>query len=217
MNQALRRAGESLQRRDAEGVDFRPFRMGQQRPCQRRLGPDIGVQRQDPFGMYLARLQPGLEAVCLAVDVLRHRRGVDEAHALIPLGVAPHEVLRTVGRAAVDDEDLRYLRPLRHRAIQAWGQACGLVEHRDQDGDEVLSAGLVRPLNPNAPLCAGRHAREDPHREGTLYAEEDECEEPAHHDRAPAGALSAMRSSAIFAELSTPGRPAPGCVPAPTK
>ncbi len=26
-----------------------------------------------------------------------------------------------------------------------------------------------------------------------------------------------MRSSAILAELSTPGRPAPGCVPAPTK
>ena len=30
-------------------------------------------------------------------------------------------------------------------------------------------------------------------------------------------ASPAMRSSAIFAELSTPGRPAPGCVPAPTK
>ena len=92
----------------------------------------------------------------------------------------------------------------------------------DVTGPHRAAATPLPPTHNTGPYLEGSGAPPDSRRSARLVRERGARPRQPHGpyhgstDQTAAGSR-AMSSAAIFPELSTPGSPAPGCVPAPAK
>ena len=126
--QQARAAGEG-------DVEASPARAALQRPRDRRVGAvgqaGVGVQEQQDVGA--ARARP---------DV--HLHGASARARQHPVGVLAGEGDGVVATAAVDDDHLVAGAAQRREGAQRVGDAGGLVEHRNHDGELHASASCGR-------------------------------------------------------------------------
>ena len=77
--------------------------------CRRRV--HVGVERQQPLRGRTVCTLAGGEPPDLAVPVFGSPAGLDQPQSSVALGIGAHKVTRTIGRAAVDEQDLANLIP----------------------------------------------------------------------------------------------------------